>query len=156
MYSHNNNYDLNLNNSFVLKILTKIIFVVVLVICFIFIIFSSKENKVFSQSHSEFGSNDNTKDLSGDGLILFETNDYKVYKKIRRYERYFTQGLFMDTQKTLIESSGLYGESTLQKYFIDSPDQKIYKIPIERQYFAEGACLFQDKIYQLTWKERIM
>ena len=102
------------------------------------------------------GANDSSQDPTGNGLVLLETKDFTVYRKIRRFDRYFTQGLFMDTQNTLIESSGLYGESTLQKYFVNAPDQKIYKIPIERRYFAEGACLFDNKIYQLTWKERVV
>lgn len=154
MHSHNNNYDLNLNHSFMVKILLKIIFLVVLVVCLIFIMFSNKENKIYPQSEFEY--NNDTQDLSGNDLIIFETNDYIVYKKIERKDRYFTQGLFMDTQNTLIESSGLYGQSTLQKYFVDSPDEKIFKIPIERQYFAEGACIYKEKIYQLTWRERVM
>jgi glutamine cyclotransferase len=99
----------------------------------------------------------NTQDYKNtNSEILFETSDYIVIKKIRRYDRYFTQGLFMDTENTLVESSGLYGQSTLQKYEINTPDQKIFKLPIDRNYFAEGVCLYQKKLFQLTWREREM
>jgi glutamine cyclotransferase len=88
--------------------------------------------------------------------ILFETKDYIVYEKIKRNEQVFTQGLFFDTEDTLIESGGLYGKSVLQKFKLETPDEKLFKIPIDKEYFAEGACLFKNKVYQLTWREKVM
>ncbi len=85
--------------------------------------------------------------------ILFETDEYIVYKKIKKNIITFTQGLFMDSDNTIIESGGLYGSSVLQRYNIDTPDNYLFKIDLPRQYFAEGATLFKGKVYQLTWRE---
>ena len=64
----------------------------------------------------------------------------------------FTEGLFFyDNQ--LYESSGLYGESKITKNInLDNEDyEKEYKF--NETIFAEGATIFKDKLYVLTWKE---
>jgi glutamine cyclotransferase len=88
--------------------------------------------------------------------VLFETNDYIITKKIRRYNPIFTQGFLMDTNETIIESGGLYKESLLQRFNIDIPDMPISMINLRNDYFGEGCTLFKGKIYQLTWRERKM
>lgn len=65
----------------------------------------------------------------------------------------YTQGLEFSGD-TLYESTGQYGKSSLRK--LDFKTGKIWEIKnIERKYFAEGITLYQDKIYQLTWREKI-
>jgi glutamine cyclotransferase len=148
------------NNSDTLAHTHKIKLVVLLLLSLflglsLFLVFlGSKETKLMNDSVFDSSNEGDYKNSNSE--ILFETSDYIVIKKIRRYDRYFTQGLFMDSENTLIESSGLYGQSTLQKYEINTPDQKIFKFPIDRNYFAEGVCLYKNKIFQLTWREREM
>lgn len=65
----------------------------------------------------------------------------------------YTQGLEFSGD-TLYESTGQYGKSSLRK--LDFKTGKIWEIKnIERKYFAEGITLYQDKIYQLTWREKV-
>ena len=64
----------------------------------------------------------------------------------------FTEGLefFRDT---LYEGTGQYGVSRLLK--TDYKTGKIYKdLNLEKQYFGEGITIINNKIYQLTYKEK--
>lgn len=88
--------------------------------------------------------------------ILFETDDYVVIKKVRRNNKIFTEGLFMDAENTLIESGGLYRKSKLHKFNINTPDEKVFEVDLADKYFGEGACLLKENIYQLTYREREM
>jgi glutamine cyclotransferase len=64
----------------------------------------------------------------------------------------YTQGLEF-SKDTLYESTGQYKNSTLRK-----TDYKtgtvLTTIPLADAYFAEGLTILNDKIYQLTWKEK--
>ncbi len=62
----------------------------------------------------------------------------------------FTQGLVFH-EGVLFESAGQYGESSLRKVELQT-GRLLQKIDVPRQYFAEGATIFNDKIYQLTWQ----
>lgn len=65
----------------------------------------------------------------------------------------FTEGLLFD-QNTLYESTGEKGYSSLRK--VDLKTGKIRQsIDISSQYFGEGIGVVNDKIYMLTYKERI-
>ncbi len=62
----------------------------------------------------------------------------------------FTQGLVF-LNGTLLESTGLNGESTLRK--VDLKTGKVLKQSvIPTQYFAEGLALLGGKLFQLTWQ----
>lgn len=134
--------------------LFKISFVLLMLICYCILMLYSKEGK--EEDSKEVLIENNDLFLTGSTSVLFETDDYIVLSKIKRNNQVFTQGLFMDTDKTLIESGGLYGESSLQKYNVNTPDDKIFNIPLQSIYFGEGSCLFKGKIYQLTWRESVM
>ena len=77
------------------------------------------------------------------------------YKVVNTYPHdifSFTEGLefFRDT---LYESSGLYKKSKLLK--TDYKTGKILKsVTLEDQYFAEGISVLNNKLYQLTWREK--
>jgi hypothetical protein len=88
--------------------------------------------------------------------VLLETDDFIVLNRIYRKDKIFTQGLFMDTPDTFIESGGLYDHSSLRRFNITNPDRPLYKKGLIKRYFAEGCTLFKGKIYQLTWDEGIM
>ncbi|MBD0831739.1 glutaminyl-peptide cyclotransferase [Aestuariibaculum sediminum] len=65
----------------------------------------------------------------------------------------YTQGLEFHNGK-LYESVGQYKESKLR--LVDYKTGSVLKnINLEDQYFAEGITIFNNKIYQLTWKENI-
>ncbi len=63
----------------------------------------------------------------------------------------YTQGLEF-YRDTLIEGTGQYGESNLRK--TDYKTGKVYKqVNLGEKFFGEGITVFNNKIYQLTWRE---
>ena len=62
----------------------------------------------------------------------------------------FTQGLAWD-EGILIESTGLKGVSSLRKVHLNT-GEVMQHVAHPADIFAEGATVFHDKIYQLTWK----
>lgn len=63
----------------------------------------------------------------------------------------YTQGLEF-YRDTLIEGTGQYGESNLRK--TDYMTGKVYKqVNLGEKFFGEGITVFNNKIYQLTWRE---
>ena len=55
----------------------------------------------------------------------FSINSDSKIKVIPRNELYYTQGIFFDTENTVIESGGLYGESVLVR--MEYPSMMIIK-----------------------------
>ncbi|KAL7712637.1 Glutamine cyclotransferase [Entamoeba marina] len=56
---------------------------------------------------------------------------------------------------TLYESTGLYGNSTLRK--LDKQSGKMtYHTNLPTNYFGEGLVIYNDAIYQLTWRNRVV
>jgi glutamine cyclotransferase len=65
----------------------------------------------------------------------------------------FTQGLVWE-DGLLYEGTGLYGASSLRKVELEiGKILQLYQLP--DIYFGEGITIFEDRIYQLTWKEQI-
>lgn len=65
----------------------------------------------------------------------------------------FTQGLALDDD-VLIESTGLYGKSTLRR--VDLETGEVLQLrPLPPDYFGEGCTVWGDEIIQLTWKAGI-
>ncbi len=75
----------------------------------------------------------------------------KVLAKYPHDPDSFTQGLLY-ADGLLYESAGLYGQSTLRKLELES-GAVLLEERLDEQYFAEGLALWDDKLYQLTWKE---
>ena len=64
----------------------------------------------------------------------------------------YTEGLEF-YKDTLYESGGQYNQSKLYK--CDYKTGKVFKtIAVDGKYFAEGITILNDKLYQLTWKEK--
>jgi glutamine cyclotransferase len=62
----------------------------------------------------------------------------------------YTQGLLLDGEGALFESTGLYGRSTLRQ--VDAIDGVVARsIDFPDEYFAEGLVLVDDRLIQLTW-----
>jgi glutaminyl-peptide cyclotransferase len=63
----------------------------------------------------------------------------------------YTQGLEF-YRDTLVEGTGQYGQSVLQKENYKT-GEAYKKVGLDSKYFGEGVTIFNNKIYQLTWKE---
>ena len=93
----------------------------------------------------------NNIDTNNENAIAAPTAlSYEVIKVYPHDTSSYTQGLEWNGNK-LIESTGLEGKSVLQ--ILDSNMKPLgNKVKLDKEYFGEGTTLFQDKIYQLTWK----
>lgn len=84
---------------------------------------------------------------------LYETKDYSILNTYNHDINAYTQGLeFYDG--ILFEGTGQNGESSLRK--TDYKSGNVSKsVPLSPDYFGEGITVFNDKIYQLTWKNKV-
>ena len=79
---------------------------------------------------------------------------YKIINEFDHDMNSYTQGLEFDKDFNLYEGTGQYGFSTLKK--VDFKTGKVIKkIFLDKSYFGEGITIMNDKIFQLTWKEKI-
>jgi glutamine cyclotransferase len=66
----------------------------------------------------------------------------------------FTQGLLLK-DGVFYESTGLYGQSSLRK--VDPASGKtLARVNLDQDYFGEGLALWSGKLYQLTWRSRLV
>ena len=98
-----------------------------------------------------FACNSDNTDANNENAIAAPTAlSYELIKVYPHDTSSYTQGLEWNGNK-LIESTGLEGKSVLQ--VLDSNMKPLgNKVKLDKEYFGEGSTLFQDKIYQLTWK----
>src|SRR3954463_2074902 len=75
---------------------------------------------------------------------------YEVVNSWPHLKNHFTQGLVYYDGK-LYESTGQYGSSLLCRLDLKSGEVK-KKVDVDRQYFAEGMTIFNERIFQLTWQ----
>lgn len=78
--------------------------------------------------------------------------DYEIVHTYPHDPQAFTQGLLYH-KGFLYESTGLWGQSSLRKVEL-STGKVLQKYSLQDQYFAEGITLWEDKIIQLTWRNR--
>ncbi len=76
---------------------------------------------------------------------------YTIIKEYPHDKEAFTQGLEF-YEGVLYEGTGQYGESTLRKINVRT-GQVTQQVALEKRFFGEGITIFEDKLYQLTWKE---
>ena len=82
-----------------------------------------------------------------------ELMTYESIDEFSHDQKAYTQGLEI-YENFLFESTGLNGKSSLRK--INFNTWEIIKmINLEYEYFGEGLTVLNDKIYQLTWKNKI-
>ncbi len=77
------------------------------------------------------------------------------YEVVNRYVHdgtAFTQGLEY-SGGGLYEGTGLYGESTLRHVALET-GAVLQSVPLDSKYFGEGITLWDDRIIQITWRER--
>ena len=78
---------------------------------------------------------------------------YEIIKVFPHDPQAFTQGLVWE-DGLLYEGTGLYGDSSLRKVELETGKiLQLYQLP--EIYFGEGITIFEERIYQLTWKEQI-
>jgi glutamine cyclotransferase len=75
---------------------------------------------------------------------------YEIVNSWPHLRSHFTQGLVYHDGK-LYESTGQYGSSLLCRLDLKSGEVK-KKVDVDRQYFAEGMTILNDRIFQLTWQ----
>jgi glutamine cyclotransferase len=78
---------------------------------------------------------------------------YKVVRAWPHDRGAFTQGLLF-RDGTLLESTGLNGESSLREVELES-GRILKRLDVAPAYFAEGLAVVADKAYQLTWKNQV-
>ncbi|KOS05939.1 glutamine cyclotransferase [Flavobacterium akiainvivens] len=77
--------------------------------------------------------------------------DYEIINTYPHDITSYTQGLEF-YRDTLFEGTGQYKESKLRK--TDYKTGKVYsEVALEGKYFGEGITIFNNKVYQLTWRE---
>lgn len=106
-----------------------------------------ESNNLENKNSSEKKADSNT---SANQAAQYTVN---IINKYPHDPKAFTQGLFFH-DGVLYESTGLKVYSTLRKDdFKTGKVIKKYQVPAE--YFAEGACYLDKKIYQLTWQNNV-
>ena len=82
-----------------------------------------------------------------------ELMTYDIVNEFSHDQNAYTQGLEI-YENFLFESTGLNGKSSLRKINFNT-GEIINMINLDYEYFGEGLTVLNDKIYQLTWKNRI-
>lgn len=100
----------------------------------------------------------NNNENAGQNNVADNTNppppaiNYTIIKSYPHDTSSYTEGLFWQNN-ALYESTGNYGSSELRRN--DLATGKADKmIKLDKQYFGEGISLINNKIYQLTYKEK--
>lgn len=77
--------------------------------------------------------------------------NYQIEKTALHSKQSFTQGLALH-QGAMLESSGLYGKSFIQRY-TTVDNNLLNQRRLNRRVFAEGITVFDNTLYLLTWKQ---
>ena len=131
-----------------------------------FFINEKKVSKVTNLSQAKLGSNsikaqfthNNQKKILIKNIDVYNTDQPNLYSYeiIGEYPHdisLYTQGLEFKNN-ILYESTGLNGYSSLRKFDVYN-NQLIDVRFLDDEYFGEGLTILNNKIYQLTWKNRI-
>ena len=80
---------------------------------------------------------------------------YYTAEIVNRYphdSQAFTQGLLFENDDTLLESTGMNGQSSLRRVELQT-GRVLHKIALPDRFFGEGLTRLHGKLYQLTWKD---
>ncbi len=78
---------------------------------------------------------------------------YEIINEFNHSSTAYTQGLEF-YKDVLYESTGLNGKSSLRKVDLKT-GEIIMIVNLDYEYFGEGLTVLRDKIYQLTWRNKI-
>jgi len=87
--------------------------------------------------------------LVGDSAPVLQ---YKIIDSYPHDTAAFTQGLVLN-EGFLYEGTGLYGESSLRKVEMET-GKVLQQYNLPGKFFGEGITVFDNRIYQLTWKKQ--
>ena len=92
----------------------------------------------------------------GDAVNAVEVEHYgySVVSRLRFDRNNFTQGLEIHDGRLYV-SSGLYGQSVIRVYAFPSLEL-IQSVPVDPRIFAEGLTVIGDRLFLLSWRERVM
>jgi glutaminyl-peptide cyclotransferase len=79
--------------------------------------------------------------------------DFKLIETYPHDNESYTQGLIWHNN-TIYESAGLYARSDIRQVNLKD-GVVIQKKRVDDSYFAEGLCIFNNELFQLTWREKV-
>ena len=85
--------------------------------------------------------------------VVPERNGYKVINIYPHESNAFTQGLLYDNG-SLFEGTGQEVESSLREVELET-GKVIRQLALDPSLFGEGITLYKDRIYQVTWQNRV-
>lgn len=98
-----------------------------------------------------------SKDPTGPNNLVLDSETIEfTHRKINSFPHdanAFTQG-FVFHQDHFYEGTGLYGKSSLRKVEVET-GKVLQQFDLSSRYFGEGITIFEDKIYQLTWLDKM-
>ena len=78
----------------------------------------------------------------------------EVQKEYPHDTKAYTQGFFFH-EGMLYESTGLKGRSSFRRLSLESTEPE-FKLDFNRKYFLEGSVILGDKLYLLTWQNKVL
>lgn len=81
--------------------------------------------------------------------------DYEVLQTKPHDTGAFTQGLLLQEDGSLLETSGLYGRSFIQRSDLETGAVQV-KQALPKAIFAEGVAALGDRVYVLTWRAGLL
>lgn len=120
---------------------------------------STKESRVGQVTvRTMFYYNDSLAESHNVSLVLLSDisprkYSYRIIRKLPHDDQAYTQGLVY-SDGFLFESTGLEGKSSLRIVDITS-GKPLKMVNLPQQYFGEGIALYNDQIYQITYKSQV-
>jgi len=90
-------------------------------------------------------------DAPGDGFAPVEQLRIEVLNEYPHDPEAFTQGLLFSDDGVMYESTGRYGESTLRSVD-ETTGEVIRRYALPENVFAEGLALYDNNLFQITWR----
>ena len=107
---------------------------------------------LFLYSCSSNDANPNSEPTSQPATSTVPAISYTVTGSFPHDTSSYTEALLFYNGQ-LLESGGNYGSSKLFQYDLKS-GKTSKSIKLDPRFFGEGACVFRDTIYQMTWREK--
>ncbi len=80
------------------------------------------------------------------------TDTFRIVNQFPHDPNAFTQGLQL-VDNDFIEGTGLYGRSNLRRVTI-ATGEILQEVALDPTFFGEGITVFDDRIYQLSWRKQ--
>lgn len=127
-------------------------FYILILFVFLFSTCNGTSNNVNNTTNAGSG-NTNRNNSNSPATTAPPISTFEIVKTYKHDDQAFTQGLVV-YNGFFYESTGEYGDSSLRKVEIET-GKVLQKKDIAEDYFAEGMTIFNDKIYQITWREKV-